>query len=138
VSNIILVLAAPFAFLFRVLKWLIKHPFMIALIIMVIIICFGLSRCNAVKSNTRPVQLEDYQKSAPDISLATKVLVTKTRAYYLVTYDTVYNGDRLMSATIYEYYLYDKKWEHVTRAFDDPLIIDRKYYGDLSLYDNWQ
>lgn len=113
------------------LAWgIIKHPKVLILLAIVIFAFIGIKACNnafnqpTAAATTQPAK---YQEIAPSKAQAPYVLATNTRVYYVSRYT-----DNQQVITLQEYFVYDKKgWKLQTQ----PLAIDRKYYGEVRLYE---
>lgn len=122
----ITILALPF----RMLIYMFKHPRLLVLVGIGVFVIIGIRACNNVfnpGADTTVAQPAAYQDIAPDEERAPYVLSTATRIYYV----SHYNDDNRF-ITLEEYYTYDQKeWAYHGR----PLRIDRRYYGEVTLYE---
>lgn len=111
----------------RLVTGLFKHPKMLIILVIVVIAFVSFNRCSGPGDTSQQVTIPEYQKIAPNVKDAPYVVRTSSRVYYVKAYD-----DSEGVLTLYEYYTYDnKKWQ--MQDFDLP--IDRKYYGEILVYE---
>ena len=119
-------LMAPFA----ILGWIIKHPRILVVVLVIGFIFVGIRSCtgafsSGVNSKTLVSNAADYQNVSQTSVQAPFVISTGTRVYYVKTYT-----DKNDIVTLNGYFTYDKNtWQfHST-----PLFMDRKYYGLITI-----
>ena len=111
---------------FRAVLWVLRHPRLLVLAVVVVFAVMGLRTCGAAFVTSTAAPTEPYQEVAPPREEAPYVLATSTRVYYVTRY-----SDDGQVVTLHEYYTYDKKkWVGQTI----PLRIDRAYYGEVRLH----
>ena len=119
---------------FKILGWIIKHPRILVLLIVLIFIIFAFKACssafnqstsmNGGKAAPIPVAAK-YQTLSPTQEQAPYVVSTGTRIYYVKQY-----SDKNNIVTLEQYYVYNQKtWQSQNK----PLILDRKYYGLITI-----
>lgn len=120
-DKFITVLALPVRFI----TGLFRHPKMLIVLVIVIIAFVSLNRCSS--STEQQVSIPEYQKVAPGVKDASHIVQTASRTYYVSKFSD--SGGIL---TLNEYYTYDKnEWQKQ----DLNLPIDRKYYGEIQVYE---
>jgi hypothetical protein len=107
-----------------------KHKLIInKFIVILLIVSVGYlvisSNLNKNKTETPIVAIPEYQKTAPGISITPQVVQTLSRIYYVSSMT-----DDGVNLTLYNYYTYDKKWNH----YDKPLVLSRNIYGTIKIY----
>lgn len=104
---------------------LIINKFIVILLILSVGYLVISSNLNKNKSESPNVEIPAYQKIAPDISNAPRVVQTSSRIYYVSSI-----ADDGVNLTLYKYYTYDKKWNY----YDKPLVLSRNIYGTIKIY----
>lgn len=120
-------LAKILAFPIRIFSGLIKHPKILIILVIVIVVLVSLNNCAKKADQAQQAEMPEYQRVAPKVKDAPFRVQTASRTYYVKSFEDF--GGIL---TLYEYYTYDnKKWEKQ----DFNLPLDRKYYGDIRVYE---
>ena len=119
---------------FKILGWIIKHPRILALFIILIFIIFAFKACISAfnqsasmsAGNAVPIPAAaKYQTLSPTQEQAPYVVSTGTRIYYVKQYT-----DKNNIVTLEQYYVYNQKtWQ----SRNKPLSLDRKYYGLITI-----
>ena len=133
---LIRLLLLPFRLLLTLLRGIIRHPRLIVVLILIIMVAVGFTTCGksfdglfgkkGAATSDIPEMTQHYNQIAPSVSQANYVLQTSTRAYYVQSYTV---KEHIL--TLNEYYNYDKNtWKKSTN-----LIIDLNIWGKVILYD---
>ena len=119
---------------FKILGWIIRHPRILVLFIILIFIIFAFKACSSAFNqsasmnggNAVPIPAAaKYQTLSPTQEQAPYVVSTGTRIYYVKQYT-----DKNNIVTLEQYYVYNQKtWQSQNK----PLNLDRKYYGLITI-----
>lgn len=114
---------------FKILEWLFKHPKILILIGLLVVIIIGYQACQSAFAKEQPIEEAVYMKAAPAIDKAPYLLSTTSRLYYVQRYFEDEEG-----VYLWKYYTYDEakqKWVYQNTFL--PLMRETYYDTDLEV-----
>ena len=118
---IVLIIKSPVI----IVGYFFKHKAFLVVVVIIVGAVFLIGYFNKQTSQLN-IAVESYQRIAPSIQQAPRVVQTNSRVYYVATM-----SDDGQVLTLTNYYVYDKnEWQNVSL----PLPLDRDIFGEIKIY----